>query len=520
MFSSRDTLSRLDRALVMLMCSAGFIWPASAHADDVPDTVFLRNGGRARGMVIESDPHTGTRMQLPDGTVRSYDAAAVDHITYGTSPQPTAAQPTPAAKPAAQPKVAQPAPAVQPLPAPAVQPKVAQPAPAVQPKSVQPAPAAQPKSVQPAPAVQPLAAPAVQPLAAQPKVAQPAAQPRVAQPAPAVQPLAAQPAPAVKPLPAQPAPAVQPLAAQPAPAVQPLPAVQPKAAQPAPAVQPLPAAQPKAAPPAPIAPPASTVPPAPATLPAPTAPPTAAQPMLEAASAWTSATASAVLGTLRVESSEPGDVFIEGAGLGPAPVVINNVAAGPHDVQIRFHVGDNETQRVFVRAGDETVVHFDEPAAKRAFRAHQGVGLGLGVDGSSSVLGLGGGNSLLGVRAFLRVNYAVSPRFELHADLRLGAFPGSAEKWDARRGTYYEPETTMGAAVRLALQLNVKSIYVASIGVDLGVAKGVGGFAGAHVSPLGFRMGSERSTLLAFQLGVITGDDPLLDWQVALSYLF
>jgi hypothetical protein len=84
---------RLTAATALALVSlAGTAW-----AGDSDDVVFLRNGGRLRGMVIEDDPATVT-IKLPDGTVRALARAKVKQIEYGaTNPAipPAAAVPLP-----------------------------------------------------------------------------------------------------------------------------------------------------------------------------------------------------------------------------------------------------------------------------------------------------------------------------------------------------------------------------------------------------------------------------------------
>ena len=57
-----------------------------AFAGDIDDTVYLRNGGRVRGVVLEESPTLGVRLRLPDGTTRNLETAEVDHVTYGSAP--------------------------------------------------------------------------------------------------------------------------------------------------------------------------------------------------------------------------------------------------------------------------------------------------------------------------------------------------------------------------------------------------------------------------------------------------
>lgn len=54
-----------------------------AGAGPVLDTVFLRNGGRVRGTVVEEDPARGVSIQLPDGELRKLLPSDVARVEYG-----------------------------------------------------------------------------------------------------------------------------------------------------------------------------------------------------------------------------------------------------------------------------------------------------------------------------------------------------------------------------------------------------------------------------------------------------
>ncbi|HET9553470.1 MAG TPA: hypothetical protein VFP50_10925, partial [Anaeromyxobacteraceae bacterium] len=82
-------------------------------ADPGFDTVFLQNGGRIRGTVVEEDATRGVTIQVPGGQLRTVPPAEVFRIEYrdgtigaiGSAPRP------PAAPPEAQPAPAEVAPA-------------------------------------------------------------------------------------------------------------------------------------------------------------------------------------------------------------------------------------------------------------------------------------------------------------------------------------------------------------------------------------------------------------------------
>jgi hypothetical protein len=81
------------------------------------DTVFLTDGGRVRGQVMEEHPKTGVRVRLADGTVRDIPAAEVDHVEYGGSASAPPVAPPPVG-PAPKPEVppATPRPSAEPMP--------------------------------------------------------------------------------------------------------------------------------------------------------------------------------------------------------------------------------------------------------------------------------------------------------------------------------------------------------------------------------------------------------------------
>lgn len=84
------------------------------------DTVFLKNGGRLRGEVIEADPKVSVTIQLPGGELRKLPAAEVLRIEYQDTSVPGAAAPQ------AEPTTPSPAPDREPgPPAPPVEAAVA-----------------------------------------------------------------------------------------------------------------------------------------------------------------------------------------------------------------------------------------------------------------------------------------------------------------------------------------------------------------------------------------------------------
>ncbi len=71
------------------------------------DTVYLANGGRARGSVVEDSPTAGVTLQLPDGSFRKFPRAEVVRVEYaGEQAAPPAYPPPPMAAPPAEPQPA------------------------------------------------------------------------------------------------------------------------------------------------------------------------------------------------------------------------------------------------------------------------------------------------------------------------------------------------------------------------------------------------------------------------------
>ncbi len=86
---------------VALATSASLVASAQSPAGD--DVVYLANGGRLRGTVIEEDPSRGVRIQLADGTVQTVPAADVTRVAYGGAGAAQPTGPAPAAPPAVPP---------------------------------------------------------------------------------------------------------------------------------------------------------------------------------------------------------------------------------------------------------------------------------------------------------------------------------------------------------------------------------------------------------------------------------
>ncbi len=114
------------------------------------DTVFMADGGRVVGTVIEEAPR-GVTIQLPDGTVRRYPARNVLRIEYADGTvSPSRQGPAPAQQP--EPAQAAPPQAAPPQAAPPAQPGPAEPPP---PRPYEPQPPPPPRAYSPPPPAYP-----------------------------------------------------------------------------------------------------------------------------------------------------------------------------------------------------------------------------------------------------------------------------------------------------------------------------------------------------------------------------
>lgn len=86
--------SFLRVALAAILGASIPLYALTAFADG-DDVVLLKNGGRARGSVMEDSPDTGVRIKLLDGTIRVIPPAEVQSVSYATtaSPQPSSSAP-------------------------------------------------------------------------------------------------------------------------------------------------------------------------------------------------------------------------------------------------------------------------------------------------------------------------------------------------------------------------------------------------------------------------------------------
>jgi len=92
---------KLLRLLQALLLSCSLLAASSALADEAGDIVFLKGGGRVRGLVVEESPTAGVRVKLADGTIKVVLAKDVDHVEYASAKpaEPPPPEPKPEPKP-------------------------------------------------------------------------------------------------------------------------------------------------------------------------------------------------------------------------------------------------------------------------------------------------------------------------------------------------------------------------------------------------------------------------------------
>jgi hypothetical protein len=74
------TSAKLHSLVCLVLVLGGSRYAAAGNVDD---TVFLKNGGRLRGLVVEESATAGVRLKMPDGSIRTIPAKDVEHVTLG-----------------------------------------------------------------------------------------------------------------------------------------------------------------------------------------------------------------------------------------------------------------------------------------------------------------------------------------------------------------------------------------------------------------------------------------------------
>lgn len=225
------------------------------------------------------------------------------------------------------------------------------------------------------------------------------------------------------------------------------------------------------------------------------------------------------VGTLRFESTEPGEIWIDGGSYGATPRVVENLAAGAHRVVVKFHQGSSEARVIGVQGGAETVVRFETPTSLRVYREREGLRFGVGLKAGASLdPDLSSVDPVGTFQLVGRLNYAASRTFEFRADLAVGSWFAAKRVISYRSecqpvvgtrgcrsirnvpvGTDNEADwRNLGVGLGGAIQWNLAPVYVWSLGIDAAVGLRGTRF-GAHFSPLSFRFGSKHEFLLSFQ---------------------
>jgi hypothetical protein len=227
-------------------------------------------------------------------------------------------------------------------------------------------------------------------------------------------------------------------------------------------------------------------------------------------------------GSIHVESTVPGRVFLDGGLVGPTPADVASTMPGVHVVRVEFDQGGSQEERILVQAGQPASVTLDLPKSAVGFAARSGVHLGVGVEGTLIVFpSLSGGGHLFasaGGTGQLVINIALAPV----VDLRATAFAGVTQ------GDF--TFTPIGAS--FGARFNVGSFYTASAGFRGGVAIAAGSNGGTvipmfgpEVSPVGFRFGDQRefSLELTERIGLYDSSGFIsvtTEHAIGLQYLF
>jgi hypothetical protein len=265
----------------------------------------------------------------------------------------------------------------------------------------------------------------------------------------------------------------------------------------------------------------------------------------------TTSAAASTAGTVRVSSTEPGTVFVDGGQVGKMGTEgfeISGLTPGLHRVKVEFDSGGSGEERVTVSAGSTADVSMEASTARQVFRhregAHWGIGVGPFLEVSPvykwrlsvcSATGctatdekkdrsVGGGAAIEGL-----FNFGLAPAVDFRASLQVGVGGGIQGRFA------FAPSALVG------LRFNLGSIYTMAVGFRAGVAIGeapgsgdpgyVDGSSsavvphfGPEVSILSFRFGESREFELdaSAVLLIPTGnfDGPGVHTDLTFRYLF
>jgi hypothetical protein len=91
------------RSLIIIVA---LLAPTAALGQEASDIVFLKGGGRVRGLIVEESPTAGVRVKLPDGTIKVVLAKDVDRVEYSGAKSAAEPAPKPEPEPAPSPEPA------------------------------------------------------------------------------------------------------------------------------------------------------------------------------------------------------------------------------------------------------------------------------------------------------------------------------------------------------------------------------------------------------------------------------
>jgi hypothetical protein len=184
------------------------------------------------------------------------------------------------------------------------------------------------------------------------------------------------------------------------------------------------------------------------------------------------------VGSLRVEASKPGRVFVDGGEVGVAPADVHDLAARRHRVRVDFDEGGSEERLVLITNNDTTKVVIEVSEARTIFnRTRKGAHLGVSAEpifmyayhsdtgeafsGGSPQDFFSGSPSYAygGGRITAALNVGLSPG----ADFRVGAFATEAF------GAHGELAPFGGL---VAFRFNIGSVYSMEFGLEGGYAAG------------------------------------------------
>jgi hypothetical protein len=166
--------------------------------------------------------------------------------------------------------------------------------------------------------------------------------------------------------------------------------------------------------------------------------------------------ASADTGAVHVEVDQPAIVTLDDQRLGPAPLDVQNLAPGPHLVELELADG-RIRRKVTVQAGQTETLSVETPAVFRAARYRRGIHALLGV-GAFGLLEFNGGRGI-GGQLTVGFNVGFTPRHELRVVALLGGGPYGQTTGNQTYG--------FELGLRPSYRKNIRSRYAIELGARL-----------------------------------------------------